>query len=915
MPLDANINLPQEARLLPYPALQNLPTPWPRCQEIRGMHEEPEAGDSLVVVSQSWSHQMHPDPTGVKAREIISAVKTVAVKLRAEGRLLVFCDFLSMPQPPTSPDQEPWTENDTKAVQEVMEALPQLMFKADAVIHIIGTPTKLMMGEGEKYLTTFKEIQANCRLRQIGTVVQVWEEFSPVENPLTHTGTESESKKVSRKPRSFDQVVKIDNRRVMSLDDLPDEWEVVGRQCSACARWSQLFSRVDAEDRVVEMVRLPYGYRIEAEPTQQGRTYFDRFISVVKVALMDETAAHEVIFANSADVKRDILNGGARLRKAARMGPDVLASELREFTADLDTKSFIPVAYELGDDGRVPGSNFENRQREMVSSLMQVFLEELNIGVSLSLWRALQEERLDECRRLLQDKADPNIVDGKGKTCLHHAAQARSLEAAKLLLDFGASLSARDHRGCTPAHAIPLVADGVSETLLHEFASRDVDALFEADKAGVSAIERAFLWSQIAKEGEVNEPLHTMLKDILQKEGLDQSMMWPPMDEFGIRGLSMSFPEALPSSNHGRVEPRRLHFNGMVRTIYVVHPQFVNGDPLLYLGFCRLMPWPLQEPALRILANKLNRRIFCICSECVNPELLLADDIDSHGQAFYTDLYTMIDTLPLPYRLVLIDSTFGVGTPLLWKLQERLKHVLIINPSYIFRNSMMPDNSMHQILLKRSTQLSELARSRDIKTMVKNLGDFAASLSLSKAQSESAKQYQFLLDEFESGLKGASDIFWHMSVGHSLWNFKHLTPLLATLPPWRPHHSVDIIIAYGSHTPALSVQDATYNLQEMLPGSLTACIGMSSWLWHIEGVNAVLEVARLTELMCKSNVGTESLNAMLVTQHSPTSTRSMPSKSPSGSAKSKPRPTLMRHMSSLKSGDIAESLNKASSMT
>ncbi len=39
-------------------------------------------------------------------------------------------------------------------------------------------------------------------------------------------------------------------------------------------------------------------------------------------------------------------------------------------------KSFIPVAYELGDDGRVPGSNFENRQREMVSSLMQVFLEE-----------------------------------------------------------------------------------------------------------------------------------------------------------------------------------------------------------------------------------------------------------------------------------------------------------------------------------------------------------------------------------------------------------------------------------------------------------------------------------------------------------------------------------------------------------
>lgn len=36
-------------------------------------------------------------------------------------------------------------------------------------------------------------------------------------------------------------------------------------------------------------------------------------------------------------------------------------------------------------------------------------------------------------------------------------------------------------------------------------------------------------------------------------------------------------------------------------------------------------------------------------------------------------------------RLVLIDSTFGVGVPLLWKLQGRLKHVLIINPSWIHR--------------------------------------------------------------------------------------------------------------------------------------------------------------------------------------------------------------------------------------
>ena len=42
---------------------------------------------------------------------------------------------------------------------QVMEALPQLMFKADAVIHIIGTPTKLMMGEGVPWRKSMIELK------------------------------------------------------------------------------------------------------------------------------------------------------------------------------------------------------------------------------------------------------------------------------------------------------------------------------------------------------------------------------------------------------------------------------------------------------------------------------------------------------------------------------------------------------------------------------------------------------------------------------------------------------------------------------------------------------------------------------------------------------------------------------------
>ena len=39
-------------------------------------------------------------------------------------------------------------------------------------------------------------------------------------------------------------------------------------------------------------------------------------------------------------------------------------------------------------------------------------------------------------------------------------------------------------------------------------------------------------------------------------------------------------------------------------------------------------------------------------------------------------------------RLILMDNTFGLGVPLLWKLQPRLKHILLVNTSWVFRRSL-----------------------------------------------------------------------------------------------------------------------------------------------------------------------------------------------------------------------------------
>ncbi|CAL1148033.1 unnamed protein product, partial [Cladocopium goreaui] len=58
----------------PVKVVQELPVPWPRYQEIVGKlgdeRRVPTQNDLVLAVSHAWSHQLHPDPLGIKAEEI-----------------------------------------------------------------------------------------------------------------------------------------------------------------------------------------------------------------------------------------------------------------------------------------------------------------------------------------------------------------------------------------------------------------------------------------------------------------------------------------------------------------------------------------------------------------------------------------------------------------------------------------------------------------------------------------------------------------------------------------------------------------------------------------------------------------------------------------------------------------------------
>ena len=64
--------------------------------------------------------------------------------------------------------------------------------------------------------------------------------------------------------------------------------------------------------------------------------------------------------------------------------------------------------------------------------------------------QAVKTGRPDAVQTLLDHGADPNSPQGDGATALHHAAHRNDLEAARLLTEAGADVTAANELGATP---------------------------------------------------------------------------------------------------------------------------------------------------------------------------------------------------------------------------------------------------------------------------------------------------------------------------------------------------------------------------------------------------------------------------------------------------------------------------------
>jgi len=79
-------------------ALNSLPTPLPRCQDLPAdVFGVPMKNDMVIAVSHAWPHQAHPDAKGLKKTELQDLLSSHITQM---GNVFLFFDFLSISQRP-----------------------------------------------------------------------------------------------------------------------------------------------------------------------------------------------------------------------------------------------------------------------------------------------------------------------------------------------------------------------------------------------------------------------------------------------------------------------------------------------------------------------------------------------------------------------------------------------------------------------------------------------------------------------------------------------------------------------------------------------------------------------------------------------------------------------------------------------
>ena len=153
----------------------------------------------------------------------------------------------------------------------------------------------------------------------------------------------------------------------------------------------------------------------------------------------------------------------------------------------------------------------------------------------------------------LQDGANPNICDPKGRTPLHFSAGVGLAPAVLLLIHFGADMNARDAEGLTPLHMAAGYANPETMKLLIA-AGADTTLVGEKQGTALSVVQSLgqYQWEKFYKEEKKG------LQDRFKKKDEKLEKLRKCMDAFEVSGR----PRPHPQPRRRALTPRRRHRAG-----------------------------------------------------------------------------------------------------------------------------------------------------------------------------------------------------------------------------------------------------------------------------------------------------------------------------------------------------------------
>jgi len=783
----------------------------------------PSADDLVLSVSHTWSFQRHPDPLGWESAIICDLAKSASQAHVPTGKTMMFCDFVSITQRPFLEGQDERNDEQQELFNLALQAMPQLYIFADAVLHIERSSTQPDLPGYEEVFTIDCEALDGAVLSHMSAEVRV-------------TGWAKDSATRNQRIGLFDRILSVNGIAVQSIEDYLQGVDLA----------------TDNNEPAFALVQhAPFGSLNSSLASERGWIYLERFCSMIKVAMVDESEIDRVAFSNSPEILSQIRAGGMKLKRAAMAGEEELKRVLKSFVEEMKGKKFNGVSMDaliscpscsltITRDRGNSTIRHENGldDRTTVAKIMTELVAHL--AEHWSLQQAQQRQRqlvlavnrgdVQATEELLNLGADPNLQDARGTSCLHTAAKRGDREVALRLLQHGANRRLQDSAGQAPAYLIPLWVDMETVDLFDILVEEQVLSL--KTHAGVSVFEHFWVWSETACRGKPFEALHDRLRDLVKKFPHLQGSVC-------LRSFS-------PPSNSRGVPTQGVKFSThFTSTGAAVHTWAPEGGPVqlsvVILNMQNMLPWSMQKSSFDGLAAAMvkdfSAQVFAI-SRGAHPLPREATPL----ARFLTSLVELIDELPLKEPFVLVDNSFGIATSLLWPLRRRLLCALVINACGIFAEEYVDSAAHHkfsEILYKRAEDRRQ--PDRDVEVVCETV--------VSVLMAGGANFLAELRREWYEAVAIADEEFWSLSIAQCQWLPKEQTEAFNALLPL----DLEATLACSALGPTVVMSESMRNLHRLLPNASFQHIKRSRGWWELENPHFVTQ--ELVRLLRRVNLG------------------------------------------------------------